>query len=427
MRGFLRSPKLIIGELGALAALCAIGAAVPQIGSATDAELAWLRDGGPVAALVRTFALDDIFHSVWFLVPVLFAAASLLVVVIEQFRRVRTMWSQRLTPAHFNSAPFRAEFERPVAPAGLPGEPAGGPARNETRIWSERRIGLTGSLVFHAGLLLIVAAGALRALFATDAVVDLLENETLAPAAAAWDRQVPGLLGRPLALDRAITLRAVNSSRYERGDLRELALRLDLGGEERELAINRELRVAGGRLFLGHDFGPAALIEWRQHGTSAVRERVLLADAGRGDFEEKSSGPAGLRAYVRAHIDTAGGRPAFLEVRVMRGSALIRAGEVRVGQTLALPGGASLTLHGLPFWARLRASNDPALGLAFGGFALLMLGATIMFSFVKVDACVVVTPAGDREKVFVALRPQRFAPIFADRFARLLREQGAPA
>jgi hypothetical protein len=41
---------------------------------------------------------------------------------------------------------------------------------------------------------------------------------------------------------------------------------------------------------------------------------------------------------------------------------------------------------------------------------------------VKLDFCVVVTPLGDRQQVFVALRPQRFAPLFEDRFQRLVRD-----
>ena len=367
--------------------------------------------------LMKLLALDHVFSSAGFLLVTALIAASLLVVIGEQARRVRLLWTQPLTPTHFASAPYRAEFERP----------AGQSTSAPTRIWSERRIGVTGALLFHVGLLCLVVAGALRALFASSAAVDLLESETLAPQAAAWAVQYPGLLARPLALAQPITLRAVESARYASGDLRHLALRLGVAGEERELTINRELRRAGGRLFLGHDFGPAALLEWRQNGATLARERVLLTDSGAGRYEEKTMGPAGMRAYLRAHVTSAGDHPELLEVHVMRNSALVRAEDLHVGQTLALADGVTLTLHGLPFWARLRASHDPALGLAFAGFVLLMLGAIIIFAWVKVDACIVVTPAGDREKVFVALRPQRFSPIFRERFEELLRQQGATA
>ena len=420
MKRFLRSPKTIISELVALAIACSFGAAIPQLSTAASEELSRLQNASALLqSLVRFFSLDHIFTSIWFLAITATAAASLAIVILEQFRRVRILWSQKLTQAHFNSAPFRAEFERPRVGPEL------APCR-ETRIWSERRIGLSGTLVFHVGLLLIMLAGSLRALFSTNAVVDLLETETIAANAQAWDAQFPAVFAKTFALDRPVTLREVKSTGYENGDVRSLSLILEVAGENRELAINRELRVAGGRLFLGHDFGPAALIEWNQGGT-AKRERVQLTDSGRGDYEGTFIAGENLRAHIRAHVDAAGNHPAIAEVRVMKGNALVRADDVRIGQTLVLPGGASLTLHGIPFWARIRASSDPSLGLAFAGLILIMLGSTIMFSFIKVDACVIVTPAGDREKVFVALRPQRYAPLFADRFARLLREQGAPA
>jgi hypothetical protein len=120
-------------------------------------------------------------------------------------------------------------------------------------------------------------------------------------------------------------------------------------------------------------------------------------------------------------------RPASLEVRVMKDNGLLRAGELRPGDSLRLPGGNILTLHGTPSWARLRGSRDSALWLAWVGFALVMAGGVMVFGMVKVDACVVVTPAGGRERVFVALKPARFAPMFQERFQRLVREQGAPA
>lgn len=420
IRRFLRSPRTIVAELAALALACAVGAAVPQTGSASAEELARMQAATPVVrGLVDFFAADRLFTSGWFLAITTTAAASLLIVVAEQFRRVRTLWSQRLTRAHFQSAPFRAEFERPAGEAAAR-------ALSETRIWSERRIGLTGSLLFHLGLLLVMLAGSLRALFATSAVVDLLESETLTAGVEAWETQHPGLLARPFTLDRPVTLRAVRATRYPNGELGSLALDLEVAGETRELAINRELRTAGGRLFLGHDIGPAALLEIS--GPAGLRrERVLLTESSPGLFTGIVELPGEVRAHLRSRMEATGAHPALVEARVMRGPALVRAAEIGVGETLSLPDGTAIALHGLPFWARLRGSHDPALGLAFAGLALLLIGSSVMFAVVKVDACVIVTPAGDREKVFVALRPHRFAPIFRERFEQLLREQGAPA
>ena len=427
VKQFLRAPKVIVGELVALALFGALGAALPQMGSSTNMEIARLREAGPVVTkVVQWFALDHLFRSSGFLVATALAAASLLLVVLEQVRRFRCQWSQRLTEAHFQSAPLRAEFERP-ARAGQafclsPFSPS-----KQLGIRTERRIGLLGSPLFHAGLLLVILAGALRALFGTKAVVDLLEGETLPPRASAWSAQFPGILGKTFHLDGPVTLNEVKAAHYSDGDLRDLKVRLSVpgkpGGAEAELAVNHDLKTRSGRLFLGFDFGPAVLIDWQSPGAATKHEAALLAKQGNGDFEGTCSGPGTLRAYLRARVGAGGERPQIVEVRVMKDGALLFGGDVRVGQTVALYGGAKLVLRGAPFWARLRGSHDSALWLAYVGFALVMLGVTIIFGVVKLDWCVSVTSLGDRERVVVAFKPQRFAPLFEERFQRVVQEQ----
>ncbi len=376
LRRFLRRPAVILGELAAIAVAGALGASLP----------AW-----------------HVFSSAGFAALALLAAASLAVVVGGQFQRVRSAWRPPPSPAAFQSAPFKAEFDRPAA------GPVPPPA-----IWSGRRLGLAGSLVFHSGLLLLIAAGAWRALFATEAVVDLVEGETLAPAAA-WSAQWPGVFAGPLRLDRPVTLESVSGRRYPGGDLRELRARLSAG----EIAVNHQLDFGGSRLYLGQEFGPAALLEWN----ASARTAALLTGGGRVAFTGQAAGPAGLMVYLRS--DAA--RPAGFEVRVMRGGGLLAAGPLAVGETLALPGGETLALRGAPMWARLHGSRDSALWLAYLGIILTMAGAAMMFTLIKLDFCVAVTPLGARERVFVALRPQRFAPLFQERFDQLVRDQGGPS
>jgi hypothetical protein len=425
VKRFLRSPRLIISELAGLAVACAIGATLPQRGSDGPIGADWWAAQGPaVLKAGHVLALDHVFRSVWFLALCATATASLTVVIYMQFRRLRVLWSRRLSEGHFRTAPFQAEFERLArAPSGT--------TTPQVEVWSERRIGLGGSLVLHSGLLCIVLAGALRALLASDAVADLVETETLAAGPEAWSAQFPGLLARPFSLDQPLTLKAVHTARYDGGELRDLWLTLSVPGgateTEHTLGINRELRVAGGRIFLSSDHGPAALLEW-QCGTAApILERVDLAERRRGRFEGRSEGASGLVAHLRAQASAVDARPEALDVRVMRDRALVQGGTLKPDETMSLPGGDTLTLHGLPFWARLRGTRDPALGLALAGLTLILFGSATMFLLVKVDACIVVTPMGDREHVFVALRPDRLAPMYRERFERLLREQGAPA
>ena len=381
----LRSPKFIVGELVGLALFGAVGAAREN----------W-----------------HVFKTPGFTALAALMAASLSLVVGEQFRRLRAGWTRPLAESSFQSAPFRAEFERPATIS-----------RPEKKIWSERRLGLAGSFVFHSGLLLLIVAGMLRALFAADAVTDVLENETLAPQASAWGGQFPGVAARPFALDREMTLREVKAARYAGGDLQSLSLRIGVDGADREICVNQELRLGGNRIFSAREFGPAVLVE-SLHAGKTTRCAVLLAENGAGNYEGELALANNLRVHFRSYIDRNGTRPGMAEVRVMRGHALLAVESLPAGASLALPDDVQITLQGLPFWARLHGSRDAALWLAYLGMLLTMTGAAMMFCLIKLDFCTVVTPLGEREKVFIALKPQRFAPLFQERFEKLIGEFG---
>ena len=176
---------------------------------------------------------------------------------------------------------------------------------------------------------------------------------------------------------------------------------------------------------MGSDFGPAAVVEWQSAGNAPTREAALLAKKAGGTFEGSSAGPNSLRAYLRAQIAADCAHPQSIEVRVMRDGALLFTGDARPGQTVSLHSGEKLLLHGTPFWVRLRGSHDPALALAYLGFVLVMAGVVLIFAVVKVDVCILVTRMGERERIFVALKPQRLVPLFQERFDQLVRECAA--
>ena len=300
-----------------------------------------------VCAAGAALGMDRLFHSAWFLALTTATALSLAIVVKEQCSRMIRLWSKQ-------------------SPAGLIGSP-----------------------IFHFGLLLIIGAGIGRALFGSEAVVDLVEGETLAATPSAWTRQYPGIFGKTFRLSHPVTLNAIRATRYEDGDLRELTAALTLqtpsGNHDTDLAINRDVKTPAGRLFLGSDFGPAALLEWQKAGTPPCREAVLMADCGQGVYEGSSSGSNGLKAHVRAFVGRTVKHPDQIELRIMRGAALLFTGDPRVGQTVTLQSGESVSLRGTPFWAKLRGSRDPALWLAYSGFSLLLTGAVLIVGSGRLD------------------------------------------
>lgn len=419
LKRFFRSPATIVGELLGITLLGGLGAALPQAGVATADKVAHLRAHGAfVTTLVNGLALDHVFTSPVFLFILGLATVSLSIVVVEQVRRLRAQWPLVPTEAHFRHAPFRREFTRPAASEAVAA----------TNIRTRGRVALAGSPLFHTGLLCVILAGALQALFGVQAVVDLYEGETLPATVEAWGAQWPGPLGRPFHLDGPLRLISVESTRYDTGDLMNLRLKLAQAAPEGErvhgMGINEELQVSRGRLYVGAEHGPTALVEWNSTSSPAIRTAVLLEKKEPAAFGAYTPGPGTLRARIRVPMPADGRRPGVAEVRILEGAATLAEGALKPGETLALPGGGSLKLHGLPYWTRLHGNYDPAIGLAYVGFGLALVGAALTFGVARVDELVVVTPEGDQERVIVALRPHRFAPLFQERFERLVRDHG---
>lgn len=420
VKRFLRRPAVIVAEILVITAACALGASLPQAGRSPAAQVLNLRSyGAATSALVDVLSLDHVFTSGWFLAALAFATASLVIVVVEQTRRLRATWSQVPTDAHFRNAPFRVEFTRP----------GNGPATRSIR--SRGRLGLAGSPLFHTGLLAVILAGVLGALFSVQAVVDLFEGETLPPTVEAWGLQQPGPLAAPFQLDAPLKLVSVEPTRYQGGDLMGLRLKVAEGdaegGPTQDLGINQDLRVSRGRLYADSLFGPAALVAWDRPSTPESRTAVLLERKEPQAFGAYTPGPGSLRARIRVPMPADGSRPNHVEVRILQGESRVAEANLRPGEALALPGGGGFRLHGIPYWARLHGSRDPAIGLAYAGFMVALAGAILTYGVTRVDELVSVTPEDGRERVVVALKPHRFAPLFQERFARLVREQGGEA
>jgi len=415
LKRFFRSPATIVGELCFITLLSIGGASLPQADTASAADLARLRQHGPmVTTLVDALGLDRIFHSPAFLLALALAAISLAIVVLEQLRRLRAAWGQVPTEAHFRTAPFQMEFLRP---------PTMGSTTSYTRIRTSGRLGLAGSPLFHTGLLLVVVAGTLRALFGVSAAVDLLEQETLPPTPAAWAAQWPGPLARPFHLDAPLTLEAVRLAWYESGLIQDLAVQFRLhDAGSQTIGINQEFPTAGGRLYVNSDVGPAALLEWTDGAGTLHRDALLLRQEAPGTFAARTEGA--LRFHARAHLSATEPRPESLELRVAEGPALLFVGRLSPGSALTLTGGRRVHLAAMPFWARLHGTRDPGLWLVYTGFALGLLGASLTYSLTRVDELVQVSPEEGQERVRIALRPHRFAPLYQERFARLVRDHG---
>ncbi|BDG08920.1 cytochrome c biogenesis protein ResB [Anaeromyxobacter paludicola] len=413
----LRTPAIILAEVLGLAAAGALLATVPQAGAGGELE------AGPLGTPLRLLGADRVLRTPWFAGLVLATAASLLVIVWDQWRQLLRTWRAPPSLYRLRGAHYRRELERPATPGGPP----------PPVVRREHRLGLAGSPLLHLGLLLVVLAGLLRATLAREALVDLVEGQPLDPAPSAYGLQRGGLLASPFALPERLRIERFHLERYPSGALSALSVDVRLGAEQRpaRVAINAPLELGFDRLYVTQTMGPAAFLVLSRPGAAPVRAAMFLREerpGGRRLLSEHGF-PGGTTLRVEtlpAAAGTGAGARRALWVTALRGGAPAGAAALAPGEALDLPGGEQVRLLEVRRWIRFAGARDPFTALAYLGFVLVVAGAALLFFLVEVEWAVVPEP-GDRpevERVTVLLRARRFAPLQRERFERLVEAAG---
>lgn len=414
----LRRPRVIVAQVAVLTAALGLTTVVPQSTASDIAAFeAFCAHWPQWSVVVRAVGLDRVVGTWWFLALVALASLSLVLLQIEQWRGFVRLWRARPGRTDFVGADFRVQWERPATEGGL---------REEIR--SRGRLNLLGSPLFHSGLLLVIAAGLLRMLLGRDAVIDLVQGETLQSSADVWAASWGGPLAPPFAIEAPIVFRRLEVQRYPSGALKELAATMDLQGYkgrgEEPLAVNTPLDIGAERIYMTVFNGPTALLEM-QSPEGTERRAVMLQKRTTGVYEAVDSFPGGFEVRLRANTGNSAHLPSGLELRVTEGRILRHVGRLEPGDVRPVAPLRVLQLHGITWWTRFRGSRDQSLGLAYLGLGLVSLGALLIFAVVRVDTAVVVAPLdGGRERVTVALKAARFAPLYQDAFDALVAANG---
>jgi cytochrome c biogenesis protein ResB len=409
IRRFLRSPRTITGEVIGLALAGAALASVPQATSPL-AAVRFRQDHPLLAPIVQTIGLDRVLHAPAVIALLAVSAASLVLVEWELVGRLRRRWTTSPSEGSFANAPYSVELERAAA-APAP----------RTIIRTRGAAGHLGSPLFHAGLLCLLGAGLVRAVFGADASLQVYEGEEIPAGPEAMSARSTGFLAAPLELPVPLRLDRAEVKLHPNGAIADLAATVSVGPEHRQehLAINAPLVLGDSQLYLTMQTGPTALLEIESQGASE-RMAVFLTGSRLG-FERVLVARDGTEVRLRtARLLPTGALPPSVEVRLLRGTGLLYVGVLRPGEYGPMSDGGRVVLHDVRRWMDLSASRDPSAGLAFLAFAVVVVGAVLLFAVVPVETLVQTTPVPGGERVRVAMRPHRVAPLYAETFERLV-------
>lgn len=415
VRNALRSRALILAELAGIALAGVLITALPQRGE--EGFATFVGNQPALARFTQAAGLHELLYGPLFLALIALTTVTLSLVLWDQWKRALRLVSAAPEPASFARVPHRRELTVPRGAAGQEG----------VRISVRGRAGSWGTPLFHLGLLLIVLAGFARAGLGRDAVTDLLEGEPLpagAPFAAEWGTA----FSRGFALPETIRIERLTPAFHASGLTRELEAELRVGEGEAArttpLAMNAPVDLGPQRLFLTTTHGPAAMLQIARP-TGVERNAVLIPATERpGVYEAVTRLGGGVELRTRATMTPERPRPTALQVRAVRDGTLLWVGALKPGQRVDLPGGPAIALEALPLWVQVRGNRDHLMWLAYLGFALVVLGATLMYGVVQIDTLVQVTPGPEGDRVLVAMRPHRFPALYDERFEALVKEHG---
>ena len=356
----LRAPRLALGVLGFLAAYCGLAAWLP-----------WSNPGATVPAWAVTLGLHRPFAAPAFLLAVGLLFLSTLACLWDRTLGTLRLWRGR-------GEGYGASFE-PRPGLDFVGFLRGEGFRGASGPLFRYRHALWGGWVLHLGLLVLIAGVAVQQGFHDGGAFELSEGESLSLSApgAVFARE-RGPLASETPPDFLVTLVAFDPFLHQPGYAPDRASRIRVerrGTAATEVTVDRAEGVRAGPLtvYQAIPTGLALNVELTGLGgrTFHLRTRTPLE----ADGEFLAAGGETVRLGVtgdRALDDPRGTGP--LRVWIERQG---RRAEIPPG-TVFVFGTTAARLVSVGRWAGFTYARSPGMPAVFAGFAIVLLGATLL-------------------------------------------------
>lgn len=282
--------------------------------------------------------------------------------------------------------------------------------------------GRWGTLVFHVGLLLIVASFLFRGAFGKRGYLQLVEGDRIAVTQKDWAATEMGILARNFDLDFEFAVDKIDPE-YRRDELWDIRSRLTLtrDGEQREVAVSFEkpVRYRDVTIYQTDKYGFVTGFLLQRPGAEPVPTHYLLLApnkkgdpfVGNGDFPTT---PYDLK--IRFHPDL--GVPSFLatnpgvSLEVTRQGQGVFDGMLLFNRGVPLENGDFLAFTDIAYWSNYIVTTNQGNGIFYAGIALAVAGVCLCYVvFPRVVAVEFTDDDRDRQTVSA-----RFAAPFPARF-----------
>ena len=376
--------------LMAVLALMAFGSVlVPQEAFLPVETLEEFRSSAPeLVTLLEALGLTSIFTGWVFALTVALLAVNVTVCTLRRISR-----SRRGGSAVVESSGLPRPLEKTAANLQDEGwsvrHSAGG------RVMATKgRSGFWGSILMHAGLLVIMAGGLAATQTSLNGAIVITEGQTVVDSAQAYESVATEPQYGTAFTGAAITLESM-SVRYEDGERVSVLARMsavEASGRRvsDEVTVNHPF-IVDGTAYVLRDSGFAPSIILDRDGELDTRVVALAAETpygwsdslrvgevrrgGAGALLEMQATPVPLFQGETMPVESLDIRDPRLAVRLVDAAGLIGEGVLAPGESLTLADGFTVTFEDLFLWNRFMVRRAPARWVLYAGFWMCVIGS----------------------------------------------------
>lgn len=399
---FIRSVKLAAVLLAVLCATVLVSFFVPQRALfGTERYAAWEAVNPLVAQVVQALGLDAVYSSWLFLLACVLVLLNLLACTLHRIiKRSRRRLRELAPPASAVrvTSPLSTEEAESAAAAAVgrwtPRRPDSG-----TGLLLERgRLGWWGSMVLHAGLILLLVAGVVSAMTRFSGTVVLAEGQSLPDAQASYV-DVSELPRMGAAFGQfAVGMESMKIV-YKDGEIIDAVavMTADEGSGPRQdtVRVNEPLKVQGKSYLLGKS-GHTVAIRVIQPKGNPVAANVNLGESVKQGYADALKLEDGTLSLISVPDYEARDGEATDKLDLRDPAVLVSSGSqaawLRPGESAQI-GPYLVSIADVGLWTTLLVRADKGLPIAYVAFALIIIGMTMRW--LVPDGLVALKPAED--------------------------------
>lgn len=414
------SVRLAAWLIAALGALSLVAVVVPQRAYLGSAYQDFAGRAPAAARLFSTLGLDRVYAGWPIAIVTALLAVNLTVCTVRRVVERRSISAESATvPAELDDLARQASAEGWTVSRATAGSVS----------LAKGRSGFWGSVVMHAGLVVIIVGGVATSLTAFRGQAVIAEGQTLVDEPAAYESVTVVPRIGPTYRGTRVTLESMTVE-YANGVVVSAVARMravEPGGTitSKDVRVNHPLDV-GGKSWLLEDSGYVARVVVRVDEESALPLAVKLASETPYGWQDDIVVPtprgdvALSMAAAPRPVDR--GEPTVTEKLAIRDPRLVLVvehagkrweGELAPGQTSGTVGGVTVVFEGLGLWSRFLVRGEPARWVTYTGFWLVVIGALWRFMVPEHRAAVRCSAEGRAEvtvRTYPWMRVRRGGP-----------------